>query len=208
MEIELKYAIADKETSERIWNDPKLASMEEEDSREKLLMKAVYFDTEDFDLSRKDIAFRIRAEGERTVASLKWNGTNDGALHTRQEINVPVSDDSCLILPDPSIFKESDVGMEVLEFIGDKQLLGIIEMTIMRKRLRVDTGKSIIEVSVDNGEIKTDKGIAPVCEVELELFTGNCDELLALGECLAKTYGLQPEKRSKYARGLALLEQK
>lgn len=208
MEIELKYGIADKDTSEKIWNDPDLASMEEEASREKLLMKSVYFDTEDFDLSKNDIAFRIRAEGERTVASLKWNGTNEGALHTRQEINVPVSEDTCLILPDPAIFKESDVGMEMLQCIGDKQLFGIMEMGIMRKRLRVDTGKSIIEVSIDNGEIETDKGRCPICEIELELFTGDQEEMIALGEKLAEKYGLVPEKRSKYARGLELLTEK
>lgn len=204
MEIELKYAIKDKAVSEEIWEDTELKVIEEMDSRETLYMKAAYFDTEDFILAQNDIAYRVRMEGERKIASLKWNGKSEGALHTREEINVPVDGDDCFILPDQTIFKESSIGKELIELVDGKQLASLMEVGFLRRRFRVDYNNSIIEISIDNGDIITDNGSLPICEVELELFTGDQEVLLELGNKLAEKYGLASEKRSKYARGLTL----
>ena len=203
-EIELKYAIDNKDIAEALWNDPYLGSIEEKDSRETLRMKAVYFDTEDGTLAANDIAFRVRMEGSRVVASLKWRGENDGPLFTREELNVPMTDEACLINPDPAIFKESDIGARLLELIAGRTLVNIMEVCFLRKRIRVDTGKSLIEVSVDTGEIITDSGAQNIRELELELFSGQQDDLLELGEKIAAQYNLAPETRTKYARGLHL----
>lgn len=70
MEIETKYMIPDRETADRLWDDKYLASMEEEGSRETVLMKAAYFDTEDSLLAKNDIALRVRTEGESIFATL------------------------------------------------------------------------------------------------------------------------------------------
>ncbi len=205
METELKYRIDNKDTADIICTDPYLISIEEEDSRESLCMKAAYFDTEDHILSQNDIAFRVRQEGTRVIASLKWNGVSKGALHTREELNVPVPEECSLINPKPELFKESEIGEHLLDLIGGKPLLNIMEMRFLRKRLRVDTGKAIMEISVDKGGIVGDVGELPLCEVEIELFSGDEEELLVLGEKLAEKYGLIPEDRSKYARGLEFL---
>ena len=202
MEVELKYAIPDKNAAEKIWYDSCLSEKSESGSRERLTLKAAYFDTEDGTLSSNDIAFRVRMEGPRCVASLKWNGKSEGALHVREEINVPVSGDSCLMAPDPEVFRESDIGLKVINLIGDKHLVNVMEVVFLRRRLRIDTGRSIIEASIDTGDIITDSGPVPVCELELELFSGCRDDLFELGEKLAERYGLVPEERSKYARGL------
>ncbi len=206
MEIELKYNIKDKETADRIWEDAYLSGMEEKESRETLYMKASYFDTEDSVLQKNDIAFRVRMEGEKIVATIKWNGKSEGALHTREEINVPVDDEACLISPDLMVFKESSIGQEVIELVGDKPLRSTMEVGFLRRRFHIDTGSCIMEVSIDNGEIVTDNGSCPICEVEVEFFSGEQEELLKVGEKLAQRYELVPEKISKYARGLALIE--
>lgn len=207
LEIELKYTIPDKSTAESIWHDPDLQEMEEAGSREKLTLKAAYFDTEDRVLSANDIAFRVRLEGARFVASLKWNGSSDDALHTREEINVPIDGESCLIMPDPAVFKESDIGRHVIDLIAERTLINVMEVGSLRRRVRVDTGVSIIEVSIDTGEIVADSGAIPICELELELFSGEKDDLIALGEKFAARYSLSPESQSKYARGLSLGDQ-
>ena len=204
VEVELKYTIPDKSIAESIWQDPGLREMEESGSREKLTFKAAYFDTGDGALAADGIAFRVRMEGSRLVASLKWDGKSEGPLHTREEINVPIDGEACLMTPDPSIFKESDIGRHVTGLIGGKNLSSIMEVGFLRRRVRVDTGKSIIEVSVDTGEIVADSGSMPLCELELELFTGPRDDLIDLGNRLAQRYSLIPESRSKYARGLSL----
>jgi len=204
VEIELKYTIPEKNIAEIIWQDSYLAEMEEAESREKLTLKAAYFDTEDKILAGSDIAFRVRMEGCRSIASLKWNGKNEGALHTREEINVPIDGEACLIMPDPAIFKESEIGLQMMNLIKGKQLVSVMEMGFLRRRVRVDTGSSIIEISIDTGDIVTDSGSIPIFELELELFSGSQDDLMELGEKLAERYALIPEERSKYARGLTL----
>lgn len=205
MEIEMKYGIGDKETAASIWDDEYLLSIEESDTREKILMKAAYFDTEDFVLSKNDIALRVRMEGTRIVATLKWRGKNEGGLHIREEVNVPVDDEACFIMPDPQIFKESEIGQEVIALIGFKKLHSIMETNFVRSRFRIDNGNGIMEVSLDNGQIITDKGTDPICEIEIELFSGEQGALEAVTKIIAEKYGLEPETRSKYARGLALL---
>lgn len=206
MEIEMKYGIKDKDTAASIWNDEYLLSIEEADTREKVLMKAAYFDTEDFVLSKNDIALRVRMEGTRFVATLKWKGKNEGGLHIREEINVPVDDESYFIMPDPQIFKESEIGQEVIALIGFKKLYSIMETNFLRSRFRIDNGDGIMEVSLDNGNIITKNGTVPICEIEIELFSGEQGALENVTKIVADKYELEPEVKSKYARGLELLE--
>lgn len=204
MEIETKYMIPDRETADRLWDDKYLASMEEEGSRETVLMKAAYFDTEDSLLAKNDIALRVRTEGESIFATLKWSGKSEGALHTREEINIPLAGETSLIAPDISVFSESEIGKELIELIGDKRLYSNVETGVVRRRFRIDTGKAIIEVSVDTGEIITAGGNEPICEIEFELFSGDEAELKEVSEDIMNRYELKAGAESKYARGLKL----
>lgn len=206
MEIEMKYGIGDKNIAESIWEDTELSIIGDEESREKIYMKAAYFDTDDYILSKNDIAFRVRMEGNRIVASLKWNGECEEGLHTREEINVPVDDEACFITPNPEIFKESESGQAMLALIDGKELHSLLETRFIRSRLRIDTGKSLSELAIDIGEIVTDFGNLPICELELELFSGDKEDMQKVGEKLAEKYNLVYEDRSKYARGLKILE--
>ncbi|MDR3242565.1 MAG: CYTH domain-containing protein [Clostridiales Family XIII bacterium] len=206
MEIELKYGVS-AEAAALIWEDEYIRSIEEKDSRERIYMKAAYFDTDDRRLLRSDVAFRVRMEGNRIVASLKWNGSEVGGLHTREEINVPIDDETCFIQPDPAIFRESGAGKTLLELLEDSKLHSVFETNFLRSRVRVDTGGCICEVSVDEGEIVTDFGNLPIRELEIELFSGEQAALLQIGEKLAGQYSLAPESRTKYERGLQLLKE-
>ncbi|MDR2088014.1 MAG: CYTH domain-containing protein [Clostridiales Family XIII bacterium] len=205
MEVELKYKLHDKKLLTDIPNDAYLIGIEEKDTREQVFMKAAYFDTEGYVLSEHDIAFRVRMEGSRIVASLKWNDSGENGLYTREEINVPVDDPACFLMPDPLLFRESEVGKHVAELLDGKPLISIFEIKFLRNRFRVDTGGAICEVSLDDGDIITDFGELHIAEIEIELFSGNKEEFLKLGAALAEKYGLAPEPESKYARGLKLL---
>ncbi|NLY70250.1 MAG: CYTH domain-containing protein [Clostridiales bacterium] len=208
MEIELKYLIKDKNVAEAIWEDPYLEEFGEVDSKETVYMKAAYFDTEDYILSKNDIAFRIRMEGNRVVASLKWNGSSEEGLHVREEVNVPVDDPACFLQPSPDIFKESEQGRIMMDLVGDKVLNNLLEMHFIRRRIRLDTHKSIFELAIDTGEIITNDGTLPICELEIELFSGEEEDLLSIGEYVAEKYQLTPLNESKYARGLKFLSNK
>jgi triphosphatase len=201
MEIELKYRIPMPAVADDIWKDNLFCSREEEGSREEIFFNARYFDTPDFDLARNDMAYRVRKEGCAWVAALKWKGHTEGALHMREELNVSVDDDK----PDPEVFCESEIGAELMRVIGEKQLESMLETRFQRRRFRIDTGTGIFELSVDQGLIVTPYGEEPISEVEIELFSGETEELQNLGEMLQNKYGLEKEERSKYARGIDII---
>ena len=56
------------------------------------------------------------------------------------------------------------------------------------------------------GVYLTNYGKEPIFEVELELFSGETEELVELGEQLQEKYGLEVQELSKYARGIELIK--
>jgi len=206
MELEVKYMIPDKETADAIWNDPMVHELADVSSIEKVVMKAVYFDTEDRDLSSNNVTMRVRAEGERTFGTLKWGGSIRNGFAERMEVNVPVSGEEVFIAPPIDLFKESEDGIDLIELIRGKDLISLLETRFLRKRLRLSYGDSVMELAVDTGDIVTDAGNAPILEMEIELFAGDVKDVIELGEKLAEKYKLEPGKKSKFSRGLALLQ--
>ena len=205
MEIELKYYLNDEIAKERIFNDKHLTEIKDPDFDETIEMKAVYMDTAQKDLMKKEMAFRVRSEGNRMVATLKWGGSAKDGLHVRGELNVPV-DDQFVRSPNVDVFKGSEIYEEIKAAVGDRALQKVMEMDFTRKEIRVDTGKSISVISLDEGWIRTDGGDAPISELEIEFYSGDQDDMIELGMELATKYNLQTSDKSKYQRGLELLE--
>lgn len=201
MEIELKYRIPDEETADRIWDNELFTEMEEEGSREELSLHACYYDTADLDLARSRIAYRIRKEGEHFTSTVKWQGKSEDGLHEREELSCHVPDDT----PDLELFCESEIGEEIRNIVGEKMLQLVLETRIKRRRYRIDTDEAILEVAIDEGSVDTEKGSENILELEIELFTGDTDELMRIGSKMQKQYGLVPEDMSKYAKGISLI---
>ncbi len=205
METELKYSIPDRETADAIWEEAFLSPYTDNSTAEKVVMKAVYFDTEDRVLSKNNVAVRVRAEGDISFATLKWGGKAENGLHERGEINVPVSGEEIFIQPPVDMFKESEDGRRLMDLVGGRPFVNLLETRFLRRRMKVHYGESTIEMAVDTGNIITDAGDAPILELELELYLGETEDLTALGAMILEKYGLQPENTSKLARGLAML---
>jgi inorganic triphosphatase YgiF len=208
MEIELKYRIDNRELLRKIENDKFLRAIAEKGSEQTVAMKAAYFDTDDRILMSNNIAFRIRKEGDRLVGTLKWRDKDMGVsgLYAREELSVPVTDDSCFFSPDPYIFKDSSEGQAMLEAVSGQPLVLVFEAVFTRRRFRIDSEGTICEVSLDTGDLIAGERRAPIQEVEIELYSGSKDELLRIGDKVAQAYGLEPEPLSKFARGKALAE--
>ena len=219
MEIELKYS-ASAEQAERILED----MMSESGSEIKSIpMEAVYFDTEDRALRERRLTYRIRWEGKDSILTIKYGKGSDkgkSGMHKREEINISVPSDfiekpGIDVLDDTPVYKEFDkaVGGQYSDALGImlplKPLVPVMTMTFLRKELMVslpDGGRAIL--SYDEGEIAAGSGKTPISEIEAELFEGNEEELARFGEKLAQKYGIEPLNKSKYARGLKLLEDK
>lgn len=201
MEIELKYRIPDEETAARIWEDRLFAEIEEEGTREEIRLEAVYYDTPTYALAKNEIAYRVRREGDRLIATLKWKGKSEDGLHVREELAVPVAE----LAPDIRVFLESDIGAELESLLAGQELTELMRTRILRRQFRIDTGTGLFEISVDKGEVSTVCGDSPVLEVEAELYSGETEELLQIGRQIQETYGLEPENTSKYAKGIEKL---
>ena len=204
MEVELKFLIENKLAQERIFKDKHLVEIMDEGTEEQLRLEATYFDTEDFDLCNRKIAFRVRMENDKLVATLKWGGAAVNGLHVRGELNVPV-EVSYVNNPQIDVFKGSELYGELKSAVGNKPLKPIMNINCLRKQMAVDTGKSISVVSLDIGEIVTDKKVLPITELEIELYSGDKDDMVKLGQELTLKYNLVPENKSKFQRGLEIL---
>ena len=204
MEIELKYHLPDAETEQKLFEDPFVREIADRDSESSIDMLAAYFDTEDRRLGREGITFRVRREGSRLVGTLKWNGSSEDGMHVREEINVPVRDPAKLTEPDPGIFVQSEMFDTLKRILGKRQLKKLIEIEFVRRKIRLDSGSVICELSADRGLVKSASGEAPISEVEIELYSGSRAEMEKIGAELAAKYGLSPENRSKFRQGLEL----
>lgn len=204
MEIELKYLLRDDLAKDRILNDKHLLEIKNPACDETVQMRAIYLDTEEGDLRSLQIALRARFENERVVVTLKWKGSAQDGLHVRGELNVPAGP-GYLDNPTVDIFKGSEIYDQLLAAVSDKKLVPVMEMDYVRKAIQVDTGKSISVVSLDEGIIHTSKGDTEILEVEVELYSGDQEDMVALGGELAAKYNLKTSDKSKYQRGLELL---
>ncbi len=204
MEIEFKYKIPDSELAERIFSDPDIIAITDDDSEETIDLHAIYFDTDDRRLSREGITFRTRKEGSSYIATIKWNGSSENGLYVREEINVPLPDITKFKIPDYGVFSQSPMYDTLQDVIGTRELKKRVEVKVTRRQIRIDTGKSICEISYDNGIVINGSSQGTISEMEVELYSGSREDMEEFGETLSEKYGLEPENRSKFKQGIEL----
>ena len=200
METEFKYILDDPSVFDTIVEAAGSSKLGL-DSVEVIDMHAVYFDTADFDFRNRGIAYRIRQEDDRCTATIKWDiDVNDG-LHRREEFNLVVNDERFAEHPDIELFVSSDAYDVLKEAAGSKKLVPTISMDYQRRQFKVDTGKSISCISIDEGVIHhVDGHIVPVSELEIEWYYGDEKDFMELAEHIQEKYGLRSEDRSKLQR--------
>lgn len=200
METEFKYILNDPSVFDSIVEEAGSSKLGL-DSVEIIDMHAVYFDTEDFDFRNRGIAYRIRQEDDRCTATIKWDIDVSGGLHRREEFNLVVNDERFAEHPDIEIFVSSDAYDVLKDAAGSKKLVPTISMDYQRRQFKVDTGKSISCISIDEGVIHhVDGHIVPVSELEIEWYYGDEDDFMALAKRVQEKYGLKTEDRSKLQR--------
>lgn len=201
METEFKFNLQDASVFDHIVENAEINRMGLE-AVETIDMHAAYFDTLEQDLRSHGIAYRIRQEDERITATIKWDvdDATDG-LHRREEFNLVVTDDRFAEKPDIGLFISSDAYDVLYEAAGDKQLIRTISMDYTRRQIKVDTGKSISCISIDEGLIHHIDGHAvPVCELEVEWYYGDEQDFIRLANHIRNEYKLEPQDKSKLQR--------
>lgn len=164
-------------------------------------LESQYYDTPSGQLQKTQMAYRIRLEDGRWLATVKAGGSSAGGLHRREEYT------AVLIEQEPSVaaFLTTPAGERLQSAIGSESLEEIFATRFSRYKRDITTEDgSCIEMAVDLGEIVSGSQTELISEVELELKSGNPSAVLALGSELANAFPLRVEPRSKYSRGLQL----
>ena len=158
-------------------------------------METTYYDAVDGGLSQRYYTLRRRMENGISVCTLKTpnEGEGRGEWEVRCDAIEDAVEELCK-LGAPEDLKE-------LTAVGIRQVCGA-KFHRIAKTVSLDGG--VVELALDQGVLLGGGKEIPLCEVEVELKSGEEASAVAFAQALAEHYGLQPETRSKFRRALAL----
>lgn len=165
---------------------------------ETAMLHATYFDTPDHRLARHGVSLRIRRSGRRRIQTVKANGRGGAGLFARDEWerpvrgNVPVLDDE-----NPVAALLGDAAVDVAP---------AFEVVVERRRWLVPQDGALIELVLDRGRVRAGERDEPVCEIELELKSGEPAALFALARRIDADVAVRTGVLSKSERGYRLAE--
>ncbi|PKH25333.1 inorganic triphosphatase [Enterobacterales bacterium CwR94] len=162
----------------------------------------IYFETADNQLRRWDMGLRIRGWDTEFEMTLKTAGQTVGGLHQRAEYNVPLQQAVLDIAQLPADVWPAGTDVSALQ----QALKPLFSTHFVRTTWLVTYLNSEIEVAFDHGEVVAGELTTPLNEIELELKSGERDDLLAFAAQLATLPGLRLGSQSKAARGYWLAQ--
>ena len=200
MEMELKYAVADQCVLDRIWNWKDILALSVGQPQQ-IHMQSQYYDTQSGAFSAKRWTLRKRQENHRCVIALKTPSKGSGPLQIRGEwecsgVGVLESVDALLALGAPE---------ELKTMIDGQLLIEICSAQFLRKTrvLQLDD-QTTVELALDFGLLTGGNHSMDLCEVELELLTGNVALMETFGQTLGREFSLSIETKSKFVRAISL----
>ncbi|MBM4255492.1 MAG: inorganic triphosphatase [Deltaproteobacteria bacterium] len=199
-EVELKLLVPPDE-SERLFHHPVFETVARRELPPQQLL-SVYYDTPDLDLKRHRIALRLRHVDGRWIQTVKTEGKVAGGLHERPEWENETVEGT----PDLAAISAPTVR----EFFLAEKIRNTLRPVFVTEFVRTSSllefaNGEVIELSLDQGEIRAEGKQVPLCEVELELKAGNAARLFELALALQETLALKLENISKAERGYRLL---
>ena len=160
-----------------------------------------YFDTPDNWLRQHDIGMRIRRFDDVYVQTVKTAGRVVAGLHQRPEYNAEhSSNDPDLTLHPDDIWPS---GKEVSTLQAELTPLFSTNFTREQWLIGMPDG-SQVEVAFDQGDVEANGQKEPICEVELELKSGQTDALFTLARTFSESGGMRLGNLSKAAKGYRL----
>ena len=200
-EIELKLLLQPSELAKLLTLDVFTQAVRPDSRRERQLV-STYYDTQEMALAAHGIAYRVRDKGDGSFeATVKTSKKSSGGLSERLELNLPIAKAEPVL----DGFAALGLGYE-LSTLAPQGVQALFTVRVKRITYVLQYKSAVIEMAIDKGEITT--GTATDSIDEVELLEGETSDLLAYKELVAGKVSLRAEDRSKFARGLALLQQK
>ncbi|QHJ12801.1 Inorganic triphosphatase [Paraglaciecola mesophila] len=162
-----------------------------------------YFETPQRTLRKHDIGLRIRGHNGEFEQTVKTKGRVIAGMHQRPEYNVPLpTPDLKLDLFEREIWPQS---INVTEL--ESQLYTMFSTDFLRHTYLITWDNTTqIELVFDIGKITANGRHVDICEIELELKSGEPRQLFELAMQLVNITPLRFGLRSKAARGYQLAD--
>lgn len=160
-----------------------------------ITMETTYYDTVDASLSQRHITLRRRMENGRAVCTLKTPSSDGGRGEWELECG---SVEEAV----PELCKLS--GWQSLAVLTQNGVTEVCGARFTRQAKTVQLPGCTVEIALDRGILTGGGRELPLCEVEVELKDGSEQAAVDFARQLAKEYGLQPERKSKFRWALAL----
>jgi inorganic triphosphatase YgiF len=196
LETELKLSIAPEQMS-RLKRHPLLKKLGASRAAN-LKLYSIYYDTPELDLRSHAMALRLRRAGDQWLQTLKGGGGVQAGLHRRDEWETPVAGEA--------------LELDALEAAGGRLPRGVGKklqrafVTDFSRNLRLLGFEGAeIELCMDRGEVRAGQQAFPICELELELKSGELRQLFELALALLDIVPFELETVSKAERGYRLL---
>ena len=200
-EIELKLLLS-KEDLERLLTLDFMVQAVREGSRRVRHLVSTYYDTQELTLKEHGIAYRVRDKGDGSFeATVKTQKQSAGGLSERLELNLPLAEAQPVL----DGFAALGLGFE-LSVLAPGGVQALFTVDVQRITYILDYAGAVCELAIDKGAIRCGEKSDSIDEVEIELLEGEVQALLELKERIAAAVTLRAEERSKFARGLALLQ--
>jgi inorganic triphosphatase YgiF len=199
-EIELKLSLSPQD-AQRLWRCQALTSLKRT-PLQSLTLNSSYFDTPDARLWRKHLTLRLRRENGQWIQTLKGGGSVLAGLHQRNEWEFPVAG-RCL---DLEVCKDVPGATQLTRNKIRSALAPQVVTQFRRSRCDLQLGtECMVELGLDRGYVAAGERRQSICEIELELKSGQPDRLFALALDLLREIPFRLEMNSKAERGFALL---
>ncbi|WP_119388019.1 CYTH and CHAD domain-containing protein [Taklimakanibacter lacteus] len=157
-------------------------------------IETTYFDTPKRIFSDGGFALRVRKQEKGKLLSVKQAGYSGTA---RGEWESPISGDR----PEAEDLAATPAGAVMANAESGDELTPLYTVAVDRAAFLVKEGSAEIEIAVDRGEIKHRDKELPVCELELELKSGEPRQLFALARRFIEKAPLRLSFISKGDRG-------
>lgn len=213
METELKLKFTSRKAILELWNTEWFFDILIPNSEKTEYYDTKYYETKDRLLLTFGASIRVREirDGDY-IHTVKIGGTSRDGLHQRYEWNLETIEDEF----DSDVFSQyavsdgdpSEILEEVLSAIKGKDLSMICRTSFERTLSLAGFGDSLLEVCIDYGNLYANNAQEELCELEIELKQGDVRDIMTLGEEIIAQTGATRDDRGKYARCLALLDQK
>jgi triphosphatase len=167
------------------------------DTMNRAKQRSIYFDTPDQSLEQAGLSLRIRRQGRKRVQTVKAGNARSAGMFVRPEWEIPVKNDT------PIIECSSPVHMLIGKAVED--LAPAFVVSVDRHTWDIDEGGAHFAIALDRGLVVAGDRRSSICELELELISGDPVGLFTFARKIDATAPVRLGVLAKAERGYALL---